>query len=688
MFTSQELLFTLPEPRQITLTGGMTELSEDVRLVTSNVLPLYRKTMRTVLASAGIRVVANKKKFIIDIRVEKPEALDLSEVPEAAREEYYEIDLQDNAVIVRTASQLGALWGTHTLAGIYKAKGRGLEIPNLRLLDWPDHLHRATTLDSVWGMERLTPEEWTVVFERLSSVKINAVGLPLDGGRSAATSGSFAEGLITPFADQPEANREGRLSWYTPNLKSWKNEKLLPKFHTTDVLAGDYLKQILNMSRENGQTPFPVLSALGGETPIPALFPKTAASGGGLFCLSAPETRATLDAFWGGLLTRFFAEGAVYAMLHVALPGATTLCSCPKCKKKKPEQTVQEHLVWAAGILAAKGVKHILVRDGLPAALSATVFSPALAKELQKAKLAGKVILIAPPPAAKAKKGAAGDGLTHWSAPAIAPAVWTRAEAAGDLIAAGVPAGFADGLAGTLLPTVWDTQSYDLIANFANLAWRSQTPVPSWRSAADIFALCLGHDAPAYLEARELLAAAVLHESPLTPAFTRSPFLAALFPRIQDGGFDIGAGIDALAAAKTVKAVRAHLAKLEPAAAAAQAKLAAILDREQKPAEIETVRGMLCDAIRVGGLAKALGQLLNLRAMKPDAKMLKAVQDLHASLLETITLIETRRNKLTAPLRLAEFSPLLGLTEQMIKELQEGKKGDAPAWTWNFPVIP
>jgi hypothetical protein len=51
----------IPRPKKIIVGKGNCDLSKDVRLTTSNVLPLQRKTMRSVFNAAGIKVVANKK---------------------------------------------------------------------------------------------------------------------------------------------------------------------------------------------------------------------------------------------------------------------------------------------------------------------------------------------------------------------------------------------------------------------------------------------------------------------------------------------------------------------------------------------------------------------------------------------------------------------------------------------------
>ena len=60
-----EISELFPQPKQLVLTEGTSELSIDVRLSTSNVLPLQRKAVRSVLAAAGVRVVANKKSLSI-----------------------------------------------------------------------------------------------------------------------------------------------------------------------------------------------------------------------------------------------------------------------------------------------------------------------------------------------------------------------------------------------------------------------------------------------------------------------------------------------------------------------------------------------------------------------------------------------------------------------------------------------
>ena len=143
------------------LTGGDSNLSIDVRLSTSNVSPSQRKAIRSILTDVGVRVVANKKTYVIEAKVEEESAFDLSDVPVAGRREYYELKIHGSKVTVRAPEQEGTVWAAQTLATLFKVVVAGgtrrndySRLANLRcaafsskirgsdrmmLIDWSDH---------------------------------------------------------------------------------------------------------------------------------------------------------------------------------------------------------------------------------------------------------------------------------------------------------------------------------------------------------------------------------------------------------------------------------------------------------------------------------------------------------------------------------------------------------------------
>jgi len=212
-----EIPLMVPEPRELEFLGGETVLSEDVRLVTSNVLPLFRKSMRTAFSEAGIRVVANKKRFIVEARIEKAENLDLSRVPEEAYPEFYEATVEGNRAVIRAMDQAGILWGACTLGAILRFGLRRGGLPSLRVRDWPAMRDRGIFVESKWGPDRMTKDDWCRLIDRLALLKMNRLGIGIYGCWCCQYEGKVTEFLMVPVPDHPEIQTEKTVKYFSPN---------------------------------------------------------------------------------------------------------------------------------------------------------------------------------------------------------------------------------------------------------------------------------------------------------------------------------------------------------------------------------------------------------------------------------------------------------------------------------------
>ena len=151
-----EILELYPQPKKIEQLEGMSELSNDIRLVTDNVFPLQRKAIRSILTASGVKVVANKKRYVVNARVSSPQDFDLEGVPEAVQHDYYELKVHGSEVDIRTPYQEGMVWASQTLAGLFVRSQKGLSIPNLIIRDWPDLPIRGIFMENKWGPDRMS----------------------------------------------------------------------------------------------------------------------------------------------------------------------------------------------------------------------------------------------------------------------------------------------------------------------------------------------------------------------------------------------------------------------------------------------------------------------------------------------------------------------------------------------------
>lgn len=397
-----------PKPKYLEATEGDSDLSLDVRLVTSDVSPLQRKAVRSILTAAGVRVVANKKKYVVDARVEAVSAFSLEDVPEVNRKDYYELRITGSEVYIRAPEQEGTVWAAHTLAALFRQFIRGQVLPNLFVRDWPVLPVRGIFVENKWGPDRMSVADWSQVIDEMAAVKLNTLGIGLYGcwgGCRFEGANRPTEFLMVPVPGHDELKNEHLVRWYSPEREEWKFEASAPAMY-----EGDFLQEVETYGRERGVKVVPFVNSLGHNTLIPRLMPalsakdaKGKATGVG-YCTSATETREFIEAFYESIITRYFPLGIEY--FHVQLDEVwpdkpwpdepskigEPWCQCKACKKNSAEKNFQDYVLWLVEMLVKKGVKKVVMwNDQLTRHMDA--FDADFAKRLKKSGLNKNLIL-------------------------------------------------------------------------------------------------------------------------------------------------------------------------------------------------------------------------------------------------------------------------------------------------------
>jgi hypothetical protein len=366
-----------PQPKFLEATGGDSDLALDVRLVTRDVSPLQRKAVRSILTAAGVRVVANKKKYVVDARVEEHSSFELDDVPAACRKDYYELRVTGSEVYIRSPEQEGAVWASHTLASLFRHVIRGHDLPNLQIRDWPQLPVRGVFVENKWGPDRMCLADWYQTIDEMAAVKLNTIGVGLYGcwGRCRFENGDRpSEFLMVPVPEHDELKHEQLMRWYSAEQEEWKAERYLPAMY-----EGDFFQEVEAYGRERGVRVVPFVNSLGHNTLIPRTLPelsakdaKGEATGVG-YCTSIKETRDFIEAFYGSILERYFPMGTEY--FHIQLDEVwpdhpwpeepsklgEPWCQCKLCEKLSREELFQNYVLWLVEMLVKKGVKKVVM---------------------------------------------------------------------------------------------------------------------------------------------------------------------------------------------------------------------------------------------------------------------------------------------------------------------------------------
>ena len=366
-----EIAELFPQPKKIELGEGISELALDVRLATTNVSPVQRKALRSILTMVGVRVVANKKKYVVDARVlnveDNPEAFHLEDVPPACQKDYYELRIQGSEVFITSPHQEGMVWAAQTLASLFSMMIHGLAVPNLFIRDWPVLPVRGILADCDWTSDRMALVDWQQAIDALSAVKLNVLGLGIYdsfAGNRLTRSDSQPEFLMTPIST-PAASTDPRTPFHY-RYYNVKHDRWYDKTECPPMFAEDFLAELIAHGRERGVAVFPAFNLLGRGFQFANLISGGAFQGKSAApCLPSAAFRNAVTGFLGAFLDKYYPDGVEY--FHIgALDADAPRCACAKCKGKPAAQLAADFIQFLARFLFGKGVqKVVLAADGL-----------------------------------------------------------------------------------------------------------------------------------------------------------------------------------------------------------------------------------------------------------------------------------------------------------------------------------
>jgi len=399
-----------PQPKQLSLTGGNSSFSSLFRVESAPALSSLQKTVCSILTSAGGSLSSDPSCHCMKIQVRGPETFQLADVPLALRKEYCEIRIQDRETLIAAPSREGILRGAQTLKDLFRRIQRGGLVPCAIIRDWPAMSNRGIFVESKWGPDRMTLQDWYQTIDSVAGVKMNLLGIGIYGcwagcrfeGRS-----NLSEFLMVPVAGHPELDKVHHLRWFSPAEMAEKELSYREIMREQDLLG-----KIAEYARERGVTVIPFVNSLGHNTLIPRLYPDISAKDDNGdptqygYCLSNPRTKEFIQDFYSSIIDRCDPQGMGMEYFHIQLDeiGNTLAspsdpskivspwCQCPECRKRSRQEQLSDYIVWLVRMLIGKGVgKVILWNDMLTKEMS--LLTPDFVARLDQEGLRDRMIL-------------------------------------------------------------------------------------------------------------------------------------------------------------------------------------------------------------------------------------------------------------------------------------------------------
>ena len=286
----------------------------------------------------------------------------------------YSLKVDDSQATVSGFGLEGLRYGVTTLVQCLELSRNQLVLPQLDILDWPDLKTRGHFMESRYGSNLMTLQDWQHVVDHMAAMKMNQLVVSLYGCWVVQYDGRVSEYLYVPLRAFPQLKTPVVCRYYSLAKRGWVDEERLPP-----MVSEDFFGELVAYGKTRGVTVFPLFNSFGHNTLIPATFPAVSAKdehGDATrtgFCTAAPETYELLFAIYDEIIDRYLAPNGIDAF-HIGLDEVwdqiacnaediykvrSPWCRCPVCRERSRKDIFIDHAIRLARHLKEKGMRHI-----------------------------------------------------------------------------------------------------------------------------------------------------------------------------------------------------------------------------------------------------------------------------------------------------------------------------------------
>ena len=258
----------------------------------------------------------------------------------------------------------GAFYAAVTFSQMLYMDGDDLCVECAEVLDWPDFARRGHFIESRYGTEFLTRENWFDFIDYVAKMKINTLTVGVYGCWGYQYDTRRVEYLYVPIRKYPQLKTPKNIKYYSVKDKKWVHkDDILPK-----MFEEDFLGEVIAYGKRKNVLVKPLFNSLGHNTLLPRMMPEISAkredgtptnSG---FCTKNEHTYAVMCDIYDEIIDRYLLPNGVYD-IHVGLDevGKSAICHCEKCEGKTHPELMVEYIIRICKHLKSRGMKHIYV---------------------------------------------------------------------------------------------------------------------------------------------------------------------------------------------------------------------------------------------------------------------------------------------------------------------------------------
>lgn len=288
--------------------------------------------------------------------------------------EGYTLKVSPGEIIISGTDDAGTLYGAITFTHLLEVQQGELYIDEVEISDYPDYRYRGLYIESKWGPDLMTLQDWKDAIDYASDLKMNFIGVGIYGCWELQYDDKLTEFLMVPIEGSPQLTTPKTIRYYSSADKGWKEETYLPR-----MFQEDFFGDVIAYGAKRNVIIRPEFNCYGHNTLIPRLFPETSAidedgnpTGYG-FCVSNPKTYEVLFKILDKIIDKYLIPNGV-DWFHIGFDEVrdqmgidvnnpkkvvSPWCKCSECSRLSKEELVLTYLLKLAKYLKRKGINNI-----------------------------------------------------------------------------------------------------------------------------------------------------------------------------------------------------------------------------------------------------------------------------------------------------------------------------------------
>lgn len=369
--------YLIPLPKKIEEGEGRIAVagfggSVNIKLASKDALVSEAKVIieKRLADIASVTREGKKGGFTVKMKVD---ALDPAFADVDMWEAYYIKTSKKEALLVGK-DPAGVLYAAYTFTEMLALSGDTVTLPEAYILDYPDFKYRGHTIESRYGTEFMTREEYYNMIDYFSAQKLNRLVVTLYDCWNFQYDNDPAEFLYMKIPGHPEIKSPKRIKYYSVREGRWIYKKdLLPSLYEYDFF-GD----VVAYAKRKNIVIVPQINTLGHNTLIPRMIPEISAKNeDGTpknigYCTNDPKTYELIFAWIDEIIDKYvlpYGNDEIHFGLDEVYENFK--CKCPKCCDLSREEIFLDYAIRLIQHAKGRGMKHVYICHDMFLALDA-----------------------------------------------------------------------------------------------------------------------------------------------------------------------------------------------------------------------------------------------------------------------------------------------------------------------------